>query len=185
MGADGRKNKGAASTFPVPCYICPTVVTAPRAAEKAVCERSAAQNGAIHVMAAGEPKVRQVRLCSEELDGSSGERTPAPDFYANVGSVKRILMRDYPLLFDKPPDMSIYTENIILRDRNHYKLQGKELYQSFFWVVRFHAHLFFSMIKMEVSSIYYHEHVQEIHVRWRVSGAPRMSSIAPGDLSCW
>lgn len=70
-------------------------------------------------------------------DGQEGSKEVSQqEYYANVGSVIETLREDYPLMFSKQPDLKRFTDNIILRDRNNYKLQGKDAYISFFWALR-------------------------------------------------
>ncbi|KAJ8901652.1 hypothetical protein NDN08_003859 [Rhodosorus marinus] len=134
------------------------------------------RNGAVSERRPFKPGRVCMRLDRDRVDPASGvlER----DFHANVGHVKQTLEEDYLYIFDRPPALDIYTDNVILRDGNNFKLQGKDTYSTCFWLLRFHGHLLFRKLKMDVTSLYFIDDLLEIRIRWRVSGKFRMPDVA-------
>ena len=54
------------------------------------------------------------------------------DFEANLGKVIDTLNTDYPVLFSKPPDFSIYIDEIEITDPTGKAFQGLDKYKSLF-----------------------------------------------------
>uniref|UniRef100_A0A7S0BPA0 Uncharacterized protein n=1 Tax=Rhodosorus marinus TaxID=101924 RepID=A0A7S0BPA0_9RHOD len=123
-----------------------------------------------------KPGMLCMRLDRDRVDPSSG--VLEKDFHANVGHVKQTLEEDYSCIFYRAPALDIYTDNVILRDGNNFKLQGKDTYSTCFWLLRLHGHLLFRKLKMEITSLYFIDDLLEIRIRWRVSGKFRMPDVA-------
>mmetsp|Transcript_5586 Transcript_5586/g.23719 ORF Transcript_5586/g.23719 Transcript_5586/m.23719 type:complete len:107 (-) Transcript_5586:2031-2351(-) len=92
------------------------------------------RNGAVSERRLQQPRRVSMRVDRDRVDPGSGvlER----DFHANVGHVKQTLEEDYLYIFDRAPALDIYTDNVILRDGNNFKLQGKDTYSTCFWLLR-------------------------------------------------
>ena len=66
------------------------------------------------------------------------------DFNLKLGKVVDTLNSDYPLIFVKPLDYSIYIDEIEVTDPTGIAFQGKNTYKSLFTVLRFFAKTVFS-----------------------------------------
>eukprot|EP00181_Compsopogon_caeruleus_P001411 CAMPEP_0184682418 /NCGR_PEP_ID=MMETSP0312-20130426/7226_1 /TAXON_ID=31354 /ORGANISM="Compsopogon coeruleus, Strain SAG 36.94" /LENGTH=357 /DNA_ID=CAMNT_0027134069 /DNA_START=74 /DNA_END=1147 /DNA_ORIENTATION=+ len=117
----------------------------------------------------------QAELLSAQGKGAvSGRGGRKPDYHANVGKVIETLRADYPEILTRDPDFSIYTDNILFRDRVAYDIQGKDAYASFFWALRLHCRIFFSATSVEITSLFHDDREGIIHLRWRMWGLPRL-----------
>jgi len=98
-----------------------------------------------------------------------------PDFYANLGTVIETLRSDYAHILEKEIDLSVYDDNLILRDRMHGQyLQGKEAYKTILWLLRVHTHIAFRQAFTDVKSMYYDDESAIIYLRWGVRAVPRL-----------
>ena len=113
---------------------------------------------------------------STSAPSTSFASNPRPDknsdYYANVGDAIRTLRDDLPRMFHRPPDFSIYREDIVFRDPN-VALHGIEKYKTLFWSLRFHGRLFFNNIHLEVRRIW-QSGDDKISMRWTIKGVPKV-----------
>jgi len=65
------------------------------------------------------------------------------DFEPNLGKVIDTLNSDYPLLFIKPLDYSIYIKDIEVTDPTGIAFQGINIYKNLFTALRFFAKTIF------------------------------------------
>jgi len=65
------------------------------------------------------------------------------DFEPNLGKVIDTLNSDYPLLFIKPLDYSIYIKDIEVTDPTGIAFQGINVYKNLFTALRFFAKTIF------------------------------------------
>ena len=61
--------------------------------------------------------------------------TVQTDFDLNRGAAVDTLLNDYPTLFERSCDFSIFTEEIVLEDVQGFRIEGLRPYRTFFTVV--------------------------------------------------
>ncbi|KAL4452393.1 hypothetical protein ABPG75_008055 [Micractinium tetrahymenae] len=120
----------------------------------------------------------------QQGDGSSppggGGRDPdQQDFFANVGDAIRTLREDYPLLFVKDLNYSIYREDLTFKDPN-LTFHGLKAYRAIFWGLRFHGKLLLQAANVRVLRIWQPEDAV-IKLRWQINAKPRLSG-TPGTF---
>ena len=85
-------------------------------------------------------------LPNQPLKGPDPER----EFELNRGLAVDTLLQDYPYLFVKSPDFSIFRKDIILQDAQGFSVSGLQTYQLFFRIVRQLASTLFSTAQVSV-----------------------------------
>lgn len=89
------------------------------------------------------------------------------DFSVNLGKVIDTLNSDYPLIFVKPLDYSIYIDDIEVTDPTGIAFQGLNTYKSLFTVLRFFAKTVFTGQSINYK-IHYDYLDQAVRVIWHV-----------------
>lgn len=100
------------------------------------------------------------------------------EFFANVGDAIRSLREDYPLLFVKDLNYSIYRPDLEFKDPN-LSFSGLKSYKVIFWSLRFHGRLLLKATHVQVLRIWQPEDAV-IKLRWQINATPRLGS--PGTF---
>ena len=79
-----------------------------------------------------------------EVGKKKKNRSVSDDFEVNLGKVQDVLRRDYPYLFMKSLDYSIYEPDIELADPTGINFQGIKPYRNLFTILRFCARNIFT-----------------------------------------
>lgn len=87
----------------------------------------------------------------------------------NVGSAIDSIRRDFPLMFQQEPDLSIFTEDVTLCDRSGPLLRGKKMYSTFFSSLRIARRLTVVKPVVKVLSLRHMAWRDEICVRFSVT----------------
>ncbi|KAG0495838.1 hypothetical protein HPP92_000529 [Vanilla planifolia] len=94
------------------------------------------------------------------------------DYFLNLGHAIRALREDYPVVFCKEPDFSIYRDDIVFADPLN-KFGGINNYKSILLCLRVIGPMLFKALWVDVLSI-----LQPIEstivVRWTIHGTPRV-----------
>ena len=106
---------------------------------------------------------------------------PEKDFELNRGLAIDTLLQDYPYLFTKAPDFSIYIRNVVLQDAQGFSISGLRSYQLFFSIIRQMGALFRSVQVFVILSDKYATDKSRIRLRWKVVLNERTGPIDSGD----
>jgi len=82
-----------------------------------------------------EPHRAGLRSSSVSLNAASLAKTQ--EFNLNFGRAIDTLQSDYPEMFTRTPDMSIFTKDVVLRDPSGLQISGINRYKSVFEALRF------------------------------------------------
>eukprot|EP00189_Rhodosorus_marinus_P007897 CAMPEP_0184753380 /NCGR_PEP_ID=MMETSP0315-20130426/44069_1 /TAXON_ID=101924 /ORGANISM="Rhodosorus marinus, Strain UTEX LB 2760" /LENGTH=270 /DNA_ID=CAMNT_0027232753 /DNA_START=182 /DNA_END=994 /DNA_ORIENTATION=+ len=107
------------------------------------------------------------------------------DFLANVGKVTRILRDDYPKLLKQDPDLTMFTDNILLRDQFNFNgvcVQGKPAYKYFFWALRLRSRIFHRESRIRLTNVFYDQQ-DGLYVRWQLYGTKRLTGLSGDDVT--
>ncbi len=85
-------------------------------------------------------------LPNQPIKGSDPEK----EFELNRGLAVDTLLQDYPYLFVKSPDFSIFRKDVVLQDAQGFSVSGLQAYQLFFRIVRQLANTLFSTAQVSV-----------------------------------
>ena len=112
-------------------------------------------------------------LPNQPLKGSDPEK----EFELNRGLAVDTLLQDYPYLFVKSPDFSIFRKDILLQDAQGFSVSGLQAYQLFFRIVRQVASTLFSTAQVSVIlGDKYATDKSRIRLRWKVELNGRIES---------
>lgn len=102
------------------------------------CAHSAHQQGSCTELASGHTaQPLPVRWLFSKVPTPERRRTPN-EFELNRGHLIDILRHDYPLLFTKPPDLSLFAPDIVLIDPSgQTRVRGLAQYERVFGMLRF------------------------------------------------
>jgi hypothetical protein len=107
--------------------------------------------------------------------GGGGEDPNGRDeknFELALGKLIDTLSQDYPLLFTEPPDFSVYSPSIVLKDPSGVVLKGMRSYRQMFAVLRF-----FRSTVMEGAETSFRLHYDwvnsRVRVRWHTVVVPK------------
>lgn len=125
------------------------------------------------------PQLQQGGGDSSSGPGGSGRDPDQQDFFANVGDAIRTLREDYPLLFVKDLNYSIYREDLTFKDPN-LAFHGLKTYRAIFWGLRLHGKLLLRAANVRVLRIWQPEDAV-IKLRWQINATPRLSG-TPGTF---
>jgi hypothetical protein len=102
---------------------------------------------------------------------------PEKEFELNRGLAVDTLLQDYPYLFVKSPDFSIFRKDVILQDAQGFSVSGLQAYQLFFRIVRQVASTLFSAAQVSVIlGDKYATDKSRIRLRWKVELNGRIAS---------
>lgn len=105
---------------------------------------------------------------SPQVQGDGPEPNRNDNFTINLGKALDHLRVDVPLLFEREPDLSIYTEDVRLRDHARIYASGKFMYQMVYFSLRV-ARIFMPMPPLvEVLNIRWCPARQSIEVRFQI-----------------
>ncbi|KAJ8908232.1 hypothetical protein NDN08_008323 [Rhodosorus marinus] len=107
------------------------------------------------------------------------------DFLANVGKITRILRDDYPKLLKQDPDLTMFTDNILLRDQFNFNgvcVQGKPAYKYFFWALRLRSRIFYRESVIRLTNVFYDQQ-DGLYVRWQLYGKKRLTGLSGDDVA--
>jgi hypothetical protein len=105
--------------------------------------------------------------------------TVQTDFDLNRGAAIDTLLNDYPALFERTCDFSIFTEEIVLEDVQGFRIEGMRAYKAFFTVVSSIVNVCFSHCETSVVLMdKYALDKSRIKLRWRKNLFSRL----PGSL---
>ena len=94
---------------------------------------------------------------------------PEKEFELNRGLAVDTLLQDYPYLFVKSPDFSIFRKDVMLQDAQGFSVSGLQAYQLFFRIVRQLANTLFSTAQVSVIlGDKYATDKSRIRLRWKV-----------------
>ena len=108
----------------------------------------------------------------EEYDRKYSKEKKRPkiksdDFNANLGKVIDTLNTDYPLLWFKPLDYSIYIKDIEVTDPTGIAFQGISVYKQLFTALRFFAKTIFS--SQEITYKLHYDYMEQVvRIIWHV-----------------
>lgn len=112
---------------------------------------------------------------------------PDNEYFLQVGVAIRTLRDDFPALFERDPDFSLFRDDIAFVDRVGLpgapaSAAGLEAYRRVFWQLRLHRSLFFSRATVSILRIW-QPRERTLAVRWSVAAAPRLlASLGAGDV---
>eukprot|EP00210_Caulerpa_lentillifera_P004070 g3883.t1 len=107
----------------------------------------------------------------EEKDVQSQEEPPN-DYYANFGKAIETIKHDFPRLFQKDFDYSIFRDDLIFKDPIN-SFQGKKFYKYMMLSLRWHGKVFFKRVYVRIHNL--HPRTDgSIKVRWSMHGVPRI-----------
>jgi len=72
----------------------------------------------------------------DKYKGKKKLKMHSEDFEVNMGKVIDTLNKDYPVLFDLPPDFSIYIDEIEITDPTGKAFQGMKVYKNLWAFLR-------------------------------------------------
>lgn len=110
----------------------------------------------------------------QQPGGGLGGEERDKDFFANVGDAIRTLREDYPLLFAKELNYSIYREDLVFKDPQ-LSFRGLRNYKLIFWSLRFHGRLFLQAANVQVLRIWQPQD-DVIKLRWQINARTRMGT---------
>jgi hypothetical protein len=149
------------------------------------------QPNSLEFLAPGSFSRNQIaRTCQRNLEDipSSDNYNPVPnqpikgsdpekEFELNRGLAVDILLQDYPYLFVKAPDFSIFRKDVVLQDAQGFSISGLQAYQFFFRIVRQVASTLFSTAQVSVIlGDKYATDKSRIRLRWKVELNGRIES---------
>lgn len=117
---------------------------------------------------------------------ASKDEAAKREFELNRGQAVDTLLADYPTIFSDSCDLSIFHENILLRDTQGFALEGIRSYRAFFTVVPTLVNVAFS--RGEVSALLMDKYgidKSRIKIRWRIDLHPRSMGASLRDVFGW
>jgi hypothetical protein len=115
----------------------------------------------------------------------SSTATVQTDFDLNRGAAVDTLLHDYPTIFLRPCDFSIFTNEVVLEDVQGFRVEGLRSYRAFFSIVSSMINVCFS--RCETSVVLMDKYALDksrIKLRWRLDLFSRLSG-SLGDIFRW
>jgi hypothetical protein len=144
-----------------------------------ICNTRHQRAGPIFLPNAHPRKFKSPKVCLRMSEGSDNYEplpnqplkgsNPEKEFELNRGLAVDTLLQDYPYLFVKPPDFSIFRKDVVLQDAQGFSVSGLQAYQLFFRIVRQVANTLFSTAQVSVIlGDKYATDKSRIRLRWKV-----------------
>ena len=102
-----------------------------------------------------------------KFKGNKKMNMHSEDFEANLGKVIDTLNKDYPVLFEKPPDFGIYIDDIEITDPTGKAFQGLPTYKSLWTFLRWSNKTVFKSTELKYR-LHYDCVDQAVRIIWHV-----------------
>eukprot|EP00287_Rhodomonas_sp_CCMP768_P007839 CAMPEP_0196731582 /NCGR_PEP_ID=MMETSP1091-20130531/11248_1 /TAXON_ID=302021 /ORGANISM="Rhodomonas sp., Strain CCMP768" /LENGTH=246 /DNA_ID=CAMNT_0042074725 /DNA_START=238 /DNA_END=974 /DNA_ORIENTATION=+ len=131
----------------------------------------------------------QQAVMSKEMEVGTPPNTPDPEreaereFELNRGQAVDTLLADYPTIFTRACDFSIFHSSVQLQDSQGFHVDGLRSYKAFFTIMPTLFNVCFS--RCEVSAVLMDKYGLDkgrIKIRWRIDLFPRFSGLSSSEI---
>jgi len=116
-------------------------------------------------------------------DANDPQEQAKREFELNRGHAVDTLLADYPTIFSRPIDFSIFHQKIKLQDSQGFHVDGLRSYKAFFRIVPTLFNVCFS--RCETSAVLMDKYGLDkgrIKIRWRIDLFPRFSGLSSSEI---
>jgi len=118
------------------------------------------------------PNLFELKVVHQPEQRALGDdRKPPDDYYVNFGKAIETIRADFPQLFIRDFDYSIFREDLVFRDPIN-TFQGIRFYKYMLLSLRWHGRIFFKRTFVRIHNLWPTEGT--IRVRWSIHAVPRI-----------